>query len=121
MRSASSQAAGFWRSGTHTSPVWPSDETASVVTTKSSSAGGSVTLGLPRAESLLYNGQLRRSPFRGHRFPADVIRHAVWLYLGFTLSFRDAGDLLAERGLDISCETIRRRVAKSVHSSRERR
>jgi putative transposase len=34
-----------------------------------------------------------------HRFPSDVIRHAVWLYLRFTLSYRDVEDLLAERGL----------------------
>src|SRR5260221_11803412 len=47
-----------------------------------------------------------------HRFPADVIRHAVWLYLRFTLSDRDAEDLLAERGLEISNETIRRWVLK---------
>ena len=53
-----------------------------------------------------------RSLFRGHRFPPDVIRHAVWLYLRFTLSFRDIEDLLAERGLDISYETIRCWVAK---------
>src|SRR5260221_10644691 len=43
-----------------------------------------------------------------HRFPPDVIRHAVWLYLRFTLSYRDVDDLLAERGLEISNETIRR-------------
>ncbi len=42
------------------------------------------------------------------RFPPDVIRHAVWLYLRFTLSYRDVEELLAERGLDVSCETIRR-------------
>ena len=47
-----------------------------------------------------------------HRFPADVIRHAVWLYLRFTLSYRDVEDLLAERGLEISNETIRRWVLK---------
>ena len=35
-----------------------------------------------------------------HRFPRDVIRHAVWLYLRFTLSYRDVEDLLAERGLE---------------------
>ncbi|MBB3974102.1 transposase-like protein [Hansschlegelia beijingensis] len=52
------------------------------------------------------------SPFRGHRFPPDVIRQAVWLYPRFTLSFRDVEDLLAERGLDISYETIRRWVLK---------
>jgi hypothetical protein len=34
-----------------------------------------------------------------HRFPPDIIRHAVWLYLRFTLSYRDVEDLLAERGL----------------------
>jgi hypothetical protein len=39
-----------------------------------------------------------------HCFPPDVIRHAVWLYLRFTLSYRDVEDLLAERGLEISNE-----------------
>ena len=47
-----------------------------------------------------------------HRFPPDVIRHAVWLYLRFTLSYRDVEDLLAERGLDVSNELIRRWVLK---------
>ena len=47
-----------------------------------------------------------------HRFPPDVIRHAVWLYLRFTLSFRDVEDLLAERGLIVSNESIRRWVVK---------
>ena len=47
-----------------------------------------------------------------HRFPADVIRHAVWLYLRFTLSYRDVEDLLAERGLEVSNESIRRWVLK---------
>ena len=47
-----------------------------------------------------------------HRFPPDVIRHAVWLYLRFTLSYRDVEELLAERGLDLSYETIRRWVLK---------
>ena len=42
-----------------------------------------------------------------HRFPADVIRHAVWLYFRFTLSFRDVEDLMAERGIEVSYETIR--------------
>ena len=42
-----------------------------------------------------------------HRFPADVIRQAVWLYFRFTLSFRDVEDLMAERGIDVSYETIR--------------
>jgi transposase-like protein len=47
-----------------------------------------------------------------HQFPPEVIRHAIWLYLRFTLSYRDVEELLAERGLDISYETIRRWVIK---------
>src|SRR5438874_4823510 len=50
--------------------------------------------------------------YRRHRFPPVVIQHAVWLYLRFTLSYRDVEDLLAERGLDISYETVRRWVLK---------
>ena len=41
--------------------------------------------------------------------PPLIIRHAVWLYVRFTLSYRDVEDLLAERGLDVSYETVRRR------------
>ena len=47
-----------------------------------------------------------------HRFPPDVIWHAVWLYHRFTLSYRDVEDLLAERGLTVSNESIRRCVLK---------
>jgi transposase-like protein len=39
--------------------------------------------------------------YRRHRFPPVIIQHAVWLYLRFTLSYRDVEELLAERGLDI--------------------
>jgi putative transposase len=46
----------------------------------------------------------------GYRFPSEVIQHGVWLYLRFTLSFRDVEDLLAERGIIVSYETIRRWV-----------
>jgi putative transposase len=45
--------------------------------------------------------------FKRHRFPADVIRQAVWLYFRFTLSFRDVEEMLAQRGVDVSYETIR--------------
>jgi putative transposase len=47
-----------------------------------------------------------------HQFPPAVIQHAIWLCLRFTLSYRDVEDLLAERGLDISYETVRRWVLK---------
>ena len=50
--------------------------------------------------------------FARHQFPPAIIRHAVWVYLRFTLSYRDVEDLLAERGLDISYETVRRLVLK---------
>jgi putative transposase len=50
---------------------------------------------------------MARLSFKRHRFPPDVIRHAVWLYFRFTLSFRDVEELLAQRGIEISYETIR--------------
>jgi putative transposase len=37
-----------------------------------------------------------------HRFPPQIIQHAVRLYLRFTLSYRDVEELLAERGIEIS-------------------
>jgi transposase-like protein len=43
--------------------------------------------------------------YRRHRFSAEIIQHAIWLYLRFTLSYRDVEELLAERGLDFSYET----------------
>ena len=47
-----------------------------------------------------------------HHYPPAIIQHAVWLHLRFSLSYRDVEDLLAERGLDVSYETIRRWVDK---------
>src|SRR5215218_10020253 len=47
-----------------------------------------------------------------HQFPAEIIQHAVWLYLRFTLSYRDVEELLAERGVETSYETVRRWVLK---------
>ena len=47
-----------------------------------------------------------------HRFPPAVIQRAIWLYLRFTLSYRDVEELLAERGLEVSYETVRRWVLK---------
>jgi putative transposase len=43
-----------------------------------------------------------------HRFPIDVIQQAVWLYFQFPLSLRNVEDLLAQRGIDVSYETVRR-------------
>src|SRR3954468_13670212 len=47
-----------------------------------------------------------------HQFPAEIIRHAVWLYLRFTLSFRNVEELLAERGISVAYESVRRWVLK---------
>jgi putative transposase len=47
-----------------------------------------------------------------HQFPAEIIQHAVWLYLRFTLSYRDVEELLAEWGIETSYESIRRWVLK---------
>ena len=57
--------------------------------------------------------------YRRHRFPPEIIQHAIWLYLRFTLSYRDVEELLAERGLDISYETVRRWVLKFGPASRD--
>jgi putative transposase len=53
---------------------------------------------------------MQRISYAGYRFPPEIIHGAIWLYLRFTLSFRDVEDLLAERGIAISYETIRRWV-----------
>ena len=50
--------------------------------------------------------------FKRHRFPPGVIRYAVWLYFRFTMSIRDVEELLAERGIDVSREAVRRWVIK---------
>jgi len=53
---------------------------------------------------------MRKISYKGYRFPAEIIQRAIWLYLRFTLSFRDVEDLLAERGITVSYETVRRWV-----------
>ena len=47
------------------------------------------------------------NPYRGFRYPAEVIQHAVWLYHCFSLSLRDVETILAARGIVVSYETIR--------------
>ena len=49
----------------------------------------------------------RRPRYLRHRFPPDIISHAVWLYHRYCMSFRDVEDLLAERGIIVSYETSR--------------
>ena len=50
--------------------------------------------------------------FKRNRFPPQLIAHAVWLYLRFNLSLREVEEMLLERGIDVSYETVRRWIAK---------
>lgn len=55
---------------------------------------------------------MKTSIYSRHRFPPDVIKRAVWLYFRFNLSFRDVEELMAERGVDVSYETLNKWVHK---------
>ena len=77
-----------------------------------SSHGAADLLGLNRAHICVRNHQSNgmNSPAPsddGYRFPAAIIAHAVWIYCRFSLSFRDVEDLLAQRGITVTYETIR--------------
>ena len=70
---------------------------------------------------------MRPISYKRHRFPPEVIRHAVWLYFRFTLSLRDVEELMAQRGVEVSYETIRcftlkfgRQFAYNLRRSRPR-
>ena len=51
---------------------------------------------------------MKHISYARYRFPPAIIQHAVWLYFRFPLSFRDVEDMLAERGIDVSYESVRR-------------
>ncbi len=55
---------------------------------------------------------MRKISYARYRFPPDIIQYAVWLYFRFPLSYRDVEDLLSERGIDVSYETVRRWALK---------
>jgi putative transposase len=72
-------------------------------------------------------GTMREISFKQHRLPPNVIRYAVWLYYRFTMSLCDVEDLLAERGIDVSYETVRcwankfdPAIAANIRKARER-
>ncbi len=50
--------------------------------------------------------------YKRHRYPAEIIAHTVWLYVRFSLSFRDVEELMAVRGVTLSYETVRRWTLK---------
>ncbi len=49
--------------------------------------------------------------FKNHRFPVEIVSHAVWLYFRFCLSFHDVEELLLERGVVVTYEAIRQVTA----------
>ena len=53
-----------------------------------------------------------RARYKGHRFPAEIIGHAVWLYFRFPLGLRMVEELLAARGIIVSHETARQWARK---------
>ena len=55
---------------------------------------------------------MQKVSYARHRFPPEIIQHVVWLYFRFPLSYRDVEDMLAERGIDVSYETVRRWALK---------
>lgn len=55
--------------------------------------------------------------YKVHRYPVEIISHCVWLPFRFPLSFREAGELMPERGVLVSYETIRCWCAKSGQST----
>ncbi len=70
---------------------------------------------------------MNKISYKGYKFPPEIIQQAIWLYLRFTLSFRDVEDLLSERGITVSYETIRRwvnhfgpTIAVELHKRRPR-
>jgi putative transposase len=77
------------------------DMTPSVIVTPPWACGA---LGSPVAK------RMKKISYSGYRFPPEIIHQAIWLYLRFTLSLRDVEDLLAERGVALSYETVRRWV-----------
>ena len=55
------------------------------------------------------------NPYRGHRFPREIISYAVWFYYRFAVSFRDVEEAMASRGVLVSYETVRRWCEKFGH------
>ena len=50
--------------------------------------------------------QTEKISYKGHRFPPPIIAHVVWLYARFNFSLREVEELMLERGVDVSYETI---------------
>ncbi|KAA0685016.1 IS6 family transposase [Azospirillum brasilense] len=73
---------------------------------------GVVTGPVAARRSRHYLARMPPLSYARHQFPTAIIQHAIWLHLRFTLSYRDVEELLAERGVDVSYESVRRWVLK---------
>ena len=56
--------------------------------------------------------------YKRHRLPPSSIAHTVWLYVRFNLRLREVEEMLLERGIDVSYETVRRWTGNSGRRSR---
>ena len=77
-------------------------------------ATGIVNLLSPQTvcQSCAMNTLSAPTKYKHHRFPVEIISHAVWLYFRFCLSFRDVEELLGERGVSVTSEAIRKWCSK---------
>ena len=78
----------------------------------------------PKQASLLgFSTNVTVPSCKGHRYPVEIINHCVWLCFRFTLSFRGVEELMLERGVVVSYETIRRWCTKfrQVYANQLRR
>ena len=50
---------------------------------------------------------IKKLSYQRHRFPSEIISHAIWLYHRFCLSCREVEELIAERGISVTYETMR--------------
>jgi hypothetical protein len=69
-------------------------------------AGGCQSRPLTGRVGPSYRARVTTTSCSGYRFPVEIIQHAVWIYLRFTLSYRDVEGLLAARGIVVSQETV---------------
>ena len=69
------------------------------------------TVNLPKGVSFWHSGGMKTQPstllYKGYRFPSEIISHCIWLYFRFSLSYRDVEEIMAERGIALTYETVR--------------
>src|SRR5271156_361856 len=79
------------------------------IQTRRGPLGGIVTAALAGLELRRLFSMMSKVSYAGYRFPPEIIQQAIWLYVRFTLSFRDVEDLLAERGISVAADLRKRR------------